>query len=362
MVLRRLSAAVIVLVLVATAIAEPRHWTDSTGKFHSEAELADYQNGHAYLKEANGRIVSVPASRLSATDCDFIKSTVPAVQSIRGKVVGITDGDTLTVLDTDEKQHKVRLEGIDAPESHQAYGTLARKALSAKTFQKDVVVETHGQDKYGRTLGHIFADGHWINRELVQEGWAWHYREYSKSEVLADAESEARTSHAGLWKDANPTAPWDFRHLPTVASTAKHNGEESPKELATKNDNAKQIVYVTKTGAKYHQDGCRSLSKSRIPMSLDEAANRYSPCSICHPPIPSKAAKASSNGASEQSFASLGDNPKESSTSSYQSVDRNPNNETVTGHTATGIPTYTGPRGGHYHYSKSGKKVYERKK
>ena len=205
MVPTRLATALAVLICTASAFAESRTWTDNSGKFHAEAELADFQNGQAYLKEADGRIATVPASRLSSADRDFIKSTVPTAQVIRGKVVGITDGDTLTVLDK-AKQYKIRLEGINAPESHQAYGNLARKALSGKAYQKDVVVESHGRDKYGRTLGHIFTGSHWINKELVQEGWAWHYREYSKSEVLAEAESDARTKHTGLWQDANPIA------------------------------------------------------------------------------------------------------------------------------------------------------------
>jgi endonuclease YncB( thermonuclease family) len=343
---RRVVIVFAVLLCAASAKADSRIWADASGKFHREAELADFQNGHAYLKEADGRTVSVALSRLSSADRDFIKATVPAAKIISGKVVGITDGDTFTVLDSANQQYKIRLEGIDAPESHQAYGTQSRKALSEKVFEKHVTVEWREKDKYGRTLGNIFLDDRWINKDMVQEGWAWHYREYSKSEVLADAESEARTSHSGLWQDDKPIAPWDFRHPPVAAPTTPPSSDAGAPDQPTK----QQTVYITKTGTKYHNDGCRHLSKSRIPISLNDAAGRYSPCSVCHPPTakadkPSEIATTSSSG-----------------DSASETVGRQSVGETVTGQTATGIPTYTGPRGGQYHYSKSGKKVYEKKK
>ncbi len=282
---------------------EVREWTDSSGKFHRSASLADFQNGIAYLKESSGRIVHLSLDRLSFGDRAYIREATPSVTVITGKVAGITDGDTLTLLDSDKKQIKVRLEGIDAPESHQAYGSAARQALSKHVFQKSVVVESHGLDKYGRTLGHVFVDGNWVNQELVKGGFAWHYREYSKSEVLADAESQARTAHAGLWHDIEPIAPWDFRHREEGTAPGSRPGRPASTIVSQPVDSGT----VTK----------KSLP-DRLPSPRPESATTY--------------------------------------------VDRNPYDETVTGHTATGIPTYTGPRGGHYHYSSSGKKVYERKK
>ncbi|HEY4313204.1 MAG TPA: thermonuclease family protein [Pirellulales bacterium] len=355
---RQVVAVFMSLVCATIAGADVRSWSDATGKFHSEAELADFQNGVAYLKEANGRIVAVTLNRLSLDDRDYIGSTISRVEVLKGKAVGITDGDTLTLLDGQQHQVKIRLEGIDAPESHQAYGTLARKALAGKAFEKDVVVESHGQDKYGRTLGHVFIGSRWINKELVQEGWAWHYREYSKSAVLADAESEARTKHAGLWQDDKPVAPWDFRHPPAQSSVAvaQPASPSAAPTVSLKPQSSKptdeQTVYVTKTGTKYHAPGCRHLSKSSIPIKLSDASAKYSPCSVCHPSVVK----------TESSDNTLTSVPSRSSSATSIDVDRNPDSEAVTGHTANGIPTYTGPRGGHYHYSKSGKKVYERKK
>lgn len=269
--MRRLLSVLLLLVVAGPALA--RIWTDATGKYTTEATLVECQGGIAYLKKDNGAIVSVPVTRLSPVDQAFIESASPLAHVIIGKVVSIADGDTLTVLDETKTQHKIRLEGIDAPERGQAYGRQASEALGDKVFQKRVRVEWREKDTYRRTLGQVFLlDGLWVNKQLVEEGWAWHYKQYSKSEVLAEAETEARAVRAGLWQAQNPTAPWDYRHTPAPAAEVT--------------DEQEITVYVTKTGNKYHQEGCRYLSKSSIPMPLSQAARRYSPCSACSPPRP----------------------------------------------------------------------------
>lgn len=286
-------ALAILLLFGAPALADSRTWTDASGKHQVSAELADFQGGVAYLKKDSGTIAAVPLAKLSNADQEFIRSATPAVKIVEGKVIGIADGDTLTVLDASTPT-KIRLEGIDAPEGHQAYGTKSKQALAAKVFQKTVRVEWREHDKYNRTLGHVFVDGRWVNRDLVQEGWAWHYREYSKSEVLAEAESDARTGKVGLWADKDPIPPWEFRHNEVADKKAEPESKPDPPETArapphrlvpeTPTKQQEITVYVTRTGAKYHQDGCRYLSKSKIAMSLSEAAKRYTPCSVCRPP------------------------------------------------------------------------------
>src|SRR5262245_49647838 len=87
--------------------------------------------------------------------------------TIAGKVVGVTDGDTITLLDSEKRTHKIRLEGIDAPETGQAFGTQAKKVLSDKVFGKEVTIEDMGPDKYGRTLGHVYVEHRHVNLELV---------------------------------------------------------------------------------------------------------------------------------------------------------------------------------------------------
>ncbi len=127
------------------------------------------------------------------------------------RVVGVHDGDTLTGLDDAKTQHKVRLDAIDAPELGQPFGQASKKALSGKVFGQDVVVTVKTRDKYGRTVGHVLIDGRDVNREMLEEGMAWHYKKYDKNVRLSRAEGEARAAKKGLWQDREPVPPWDWR-------------------------------------------------------------------------------------------------------------------------------------------------------
>jgi endonuclease YncB( thermonuclease family) len=129
-----------------------------------------------------------------------------------GKVVHIADGDTLTVLDDDKVQHKVRLHGIDAPEKGQAFGTKSKEALSEKVSGKMVRVEWKECDRYGRIVGDVSIGDRNINVEMVRAGWAWWYRSYApKSRILEESEAAAKEERRGLWQDKNPEPPWEFR-------------------------------------------------------------------------------------------------------------------------------------------------------
>jgi len=138
-------------------------------------------------------------------------------QTLTGRVVRIADGDTVTVLDATNTQHRIRLQGIDAPESHQAFGTQSKKNLSDMIFDKDVTVVYDKTDQYGRLVGKILLDGKDINLEQVKAGMAWHYKEYEREqspndrELYAHAEDEARSARRGLWVEANPIEPAEFR-------------------------------------------------------------------------------------------------------------------------------------------------------
>jgi endonuclease YncB( thermonuclease family) len=107
---------------------------------------------------------------------------------------------------------KIRLYGIDAPEKAQAFGTQSKKALSDLAFGKDLKVYSKGTDRYGRLLAWLFVGSTPINSEMVKTGLAWWYQKYSpKEKKLADLETEARKNRRGLWRDAAPVAPWNFR-------------------------------------------------------------------------------------------------------------------------------------------------------
>ena len=127
------------------------------------------------------------------------------------KVVGVHDGDTITGLDKDQKQFKIRLDAIDAPELGMAFGQASRKALSEKVLGKQVEVIVKTKDRYGRTVGHVLLEKRDMNLEMIEEGMAWHYAHYDHNKRLAEAEQEARGDRIGLWSDPNPVSPWDWR-------------------------------------------------------------------------------------------------------------------------------------------------------
>lgn len=136
---------------------------------------------------------------------------VAAAEEFSGRVVGVADGDTITVL-AGREQRKVRLAGVDAPERGQAFGQRARQALRQMVLGREVRVVSTGRDRYERTLGTVrLADGSSVNEWMVESGWAWHYVKYSKDRRLAEFESRARAERRGLWADADPVAPWVFR-------------------------------------------------------------------------------------------------------------------------------------------------------
>lgn len=137
--------------------------------------------------------------------------------SIQGKVVGVGDGDTVTVLDEQNKQHKIRLQGIDAPEKAQAFGQKSKQSLNQLVHSKQVVVEFDKKDKYDRIVGKVLLNGTDVCLEQIKLGMAWHYKQYASEqpkddrEIYAQAELQARAKSVGLWKDKQPTPPWEFR-------------------------------------------------------------------------------------------------------------------------------------------------------
>jgi endonuclease YncB( thermonuclease family) len=148
----------------------------------------------------------------------LVLGNTAVANTLQGRVVGVSDGDTVTVLDADNKPHKIRLSGIDAPEKEQAYGQKSKESLSELVFGKSVDVEWRKQDRYGRTVGKIMLGGVDICLEQLKRGMAWHYKQYQQEQTAQDrlsyAESEtlARSMGTGLWQDAEPVEPSVFRH------------------------------------------------------------------------------------------------------------------------------------------------------
>jgi endonuclease YncB( thermonuclease family) len=144
-------------------------------------------------------------------------ATLSVAATLEGHCIAVLDGDTVTILDSMNKQTRVRLMGIDAPEKAQAFGTRSKQALSDLVFSKQVSVEFSKKDKYGRTLGKIIVNGLDANLEQLKAGMAWHYKQYMKEQLVpdrklyADAEDLARAERRGLWIDKQPIEPWMWR-------------------------------------------------------------------------------------------------------------------------------------------------------
>ena len=130
---------------------------------------------------------------------------------IIGRCTKVSDGDTITVLDSEKVQHKVRLDRIDAPEKKQAFGEKSKQHLSEMVFGKDVRVEWQKKDRYQRILGIVFIGEKDVNLQMVKDGFAWHYKFYDKTPAYAQAALDAREKKIGLWVDPNPIEPYEFR-------------------------------------------------------------------------------------------------------------------------------------------------------
>jgi endonuclease YncB( thermonuclease family) len=197
----------------------------------------------------------------------------------KGTVVGVADGDTVTVLEDEQTERKVRLNGIDAPERGQPFGETAKQHLSELVFGKVVSVQGKETDRYGRLVGVLILDGKDINLEQLKAGQAWYYRQYesdvepARRSVYAAAEAEARQARRGLWRDAAPEAPWEFR--------ARQRGEQEPNPTAkpaspTPGSSTAGRLIGNRNSRVYHAPGCPGYDKvsehNRVYFETEQAA------------------------------------------------------------------------------------------
>jgi endonuclease YncB( thermonuclease family) len=167
----------------------------------------------------------------------LVLATQSAVaQPLVGRVVGIVDGDTITVLDANHQQHRIRVAGIDAPEKKQPFGRRSKSNLSALVFNREVEIVGRKRDRDGRTVAKVMvAKTDCLSADCpktedaglhqIEVGLAWWYRKYAKEQSRQDradyevAELGARTQAIGLWSENDPEPPWEFRHRPHVRAT-----------------------------------------------------------------------------------------------------------------------------------------------
>ena len=141
-----------------------------------------------------------------------ISQTALYANVLTGKVVSVTDGDTIKVLTKNKKLYKIRLHGINTPERSHAFGKKSKANLSSLIAGRVVDIHYKKKDRYGRILGTILVENHDINLRQIKDGYAWVYRRYCKRADYYKAEEYARNKKLGLWYDKYPIPPWDYRH------------------------------------------------------------------------------------------------------------------------------------------------------
>jgi micrococcal nuclease len=181
------------------------------------------------------------------------------------RVIGITDGDTLTVRTAQKTHVKIRLAGIDAPESSRDFGTKAKQAASDLAFGKTVKIIERDKDRYGRTVADIALPvGRSLNREMVRNGMAWWYRKHAANDqVLALLEAEARQAKRGSWSQADPKPPWEWRK-PDMSVSAEvignrrshvYHRSNCPAAVRMKDANRVRFAKAAESGAAGYQAG-----------------------------------------------------------------------------------------------------------
>jgi len=137
--------------------------------------------------------------------------------TLEGRVVGVADGDTITIVDVSDTKYKIRLQGIDAPEKSQPFGEKSKQSLHKLIHGKRVSIQFQKKDKYGRVVGKVLLNDIDVCLEQIRYGMAWHYKQYASDQpkedraLYAQSELDAKSKLTGLWSDKSPTPPWQFR-------------------------------------------------------------------------------------------------------------------------------------------------------
>lgn len=214
--------------------------------------------------------------------CLSIVSPPPLVQAWEGRVVGVSDGDTITVMHAG-KSERIRLWGVDAPEKTQPFGQKAKAFTSDRVFGKSVSVDPITADRYGRTVGVVRLEHQCLNEELITAGLAWVYRQYcagSLCEAWIEREKTARSTVVGLWSQPEPIAPWDYRHGPARRGTGARPRPSSVSAVSG-------VYHGNLRSQIFHCPGCSSFDcpHCTVVFRTREAALKtgYRPCRICRP-------------------------------------------------------------------------------
>ena len=224
-------------------------------------------------RQAEDSPAEMPPATPATTSADQPAARNNATTAGGDKVVAVKDGDTIELL-RNGQTIKVRLYGVDSPEKVQDYGQRARQFTSDLAFGKTVRLIAHNTDRYGRTVGTIILpDGRNLNEELVKNGYAWHYKAYSKDKNLANLEADARRYKRGLWAAPNPTPPWDFRRDKRESAAEKKAAKAT---AALPAGATKRTVYIcnsTGSGVYHTSKNCSVLKRCKADvLTITEAA------------------------------------------------------------------------------------------
>ncbi len=139
-------------------------------------------------------------------------SWLAPASGMSGRVLKVADGDTITIVDKRGEKQKIRFFGIDSPEFDQAYYRAARNTMTKLVSGQTVTIDVKDTDRYGRTVGVVYVNGQNVNEKMVRSGYAWWYRRYDpENQALKEAQKQARAEGLGLWQDADPMPPWEWR-------------------------------------------------------------------------------------------------------------------------------------------------------
>ena len=138
-------------------------------------------------------------------------SIISYSKELHGKIVKVVDGDTVVLLDSTNTQYRIRLDGIDCPEKGQPFGAKATSFVKELAAGKNAIVIWNKKDRYGRILGYLIVNDTNINKELLRNGLAWHYKYFNKNQELSDLEQVAKAKKMNIWSDKNPIEPYLWR-------------------------------------------------------------------------------------------------------------------------------------------------------
>ena len=197
-----------------TWVTDSFRWVENTTRQLTKDSITSLEDaGESVTEFTDGLTTKVIGEKAATVSKPSLKETSTLTPDIPlSRVVKVVDGDTIHVRDG-QGTRKIRLHGIDAPETSQPYGKAAGRKLDRLIGGGKVQVLSMDTDRYGRTVAKIYHGDRYIIEEMVRQGYAWWYERYARSEFkLRSAENEARNAKRGLWQDQDPVPPWEFRH------------------------------------------------------------------------------------------------------------------------------------------------------